>query len=116
LKETKTANGGPECPTLLHYLVKVLLRKDPSLTTFILEMPNIEAASRGVCVIPSKKSVTEIRIVSVQTTLQTVDTIGAGLDRLRQEIAVQKQSRDTQPNDRFVQIMEVMVDRDIRYY
>ena len=48
LKETKTAKGGAECPTLLHYLAKVLLRKDPSLTTFILEMPNVEAAARGI--------------------------------------------------------------------
>ena len=47
MKETKTAKGGLECPTLLHYLARVLMRKDPSLTTFIEEMPNIEAAARG---------------------------------------------------------------------
>jgi hypothetical protein len=74
-------------------------------------MPNVEAASRGACVISSKESVTENRLVSVQTTLQTVDTIGAGLDHIKQEAEVQKQSRDTKPNDRFVQIMEVMVVR-----
>lgn len=39
--------GGAECPTLLHYLAKVLLRTDPSLLTFIEEMPNLEAAARG---------------------------------------------------------------------
>ena len=47
MKETKTARGGPECPTLLHYLAKVLMRKDPSLTTFIEELPSLEAAARG---------------------------------------------------------------------
>jgi hypothetical protein len=57
------------------------------------------------------ESATENRLVSAQTTLQTVDAIGAGLDRLKQEIDVQKRSRDVQPNDRFVQIMEVMVDQ-----
>jgi len=76
-------------------LAKVLVRKDPALTNFILEMPNVEAASR----------------VSVQTTLQRVDTIRAGLDRLNQEIVVQKQLRDTQANDRFVQVMEPFASR-----
>ena len=59
----------------------------------------------------SEEPVTEKRLVSVQTTLQTVDAIGSGLDRLKQEIDVQKQSKDRLPNDRFVQIMEVMVDQ-----
>ena len=48
MKETKTAKGGPECPTLLHYLARVLLRTDPSLVTFIEDMPHLEAAARGV--------------------------------------------------------------------
>lgn len=48
LKETKTVRGGPECPTLLHYLARVLMRKDPLLNTFIDEMPNLEAAARCI--------------------------------------------------------------------
>lgn len=48
MKETKTANGGPECPTLLHYLARVLLRKDPFLVNFIDELPSLEAAARGM--------------------------------------------------------------------
>ena len=47
LKETKTVKATPECPTLLHYVAKVLLKSDPSLVTFIEEMPHIEAAARG---------------------------------------------------------------------
>jgi len=46
MNETKTARATPDCPTLLHYLARVLLRKDPSLTTFIGELPNLEAAAR----------------------------------------------------------------------
>ena len=37
----------PDCPTLLHYLAKVLLRSDPALVTFIDDMPHVEAAARG---------------------------------------------------------------------
>ncbi len=49
MKETRTAKGGPECPTLLHYLARVLMRKDPSLATFIDELPSLEAAARSEC-------------------------------------------------------------------
>ena len=47
LKETKTARGASDCPTLLHYLAKVLMKADPSLATFIEEMLHVEAAARG---------------------------------------------------------------------
>ena len=48
MNETKTARASPDCPTLLHYLARVLLRKDPSLTTFIYELPSLEAATRSM--------------------------------------------------------------------
>lgn len=51
LKETKTAKGTPDCPTLLHYLAKILLKSDPSLTTFIEELPHVEAAARGTLIV-----------------------------------------------------------------
>lgn len=47
LKETKTAKGGTDCPTLLHYLARVLLRTDPGLVNFIDEMRSVEAAARS---------------------------------------------------------------------
>ena len=47
LKETKTAKGETKCPTLLHYLARVLLRTDPALVQFMDEMPHLEAAARG---------------------------------------------------------------------
>ena len=46
LKDTKTTKGGPSCPTLLHYLARLLLRTDATMTTFIEELPNVEAAAR----------------------------------------------------------------------
>lgn len=49
LKETKTAKGGSDCPTLLHYLARVLLRTDPTLVTFVQDLPHLEAAARGLC-------------------------------------------------------------------
>jgi diaphanous 1 len=48
MKETKTAKGGQECPTLLHYLARILLRADPSLVTFVNDLPHLEAAARGI--------------------------------------------------------------------
>ena len=48
MKETKTVKGGPDCPTLLHYLARVLFRTDPSLVTFIQDLPHLEAAARGI--------------------------------------------------------------------
>jgi hypothetical protein len=47
MKETKTAKGGTDCSTLLHYLARVLLRTDPTLVQFVEEMPHLEAAARG---------------------------------------------------------------------
>ena len=47
MKETKTASGGPDCPTLLHYLSRVIMRTDESLISFIDDLPNLEPAARG---------------------------------------------------------------------
>jgi len=47
MKETKTAKGSPECPTLLHYVARVLIRTNPSLTLFIEEMRSVESAARS---------------------------------------------------------------------
>jgi hypothetical protein len=47
MKETKTAIAGTDCPTLLHYLAKVLMREDANLIMFGEELPHVEAAARG---------------------------------------------------------------------
>jgi diaphanous 1 len=47
MKETKTASAGTDCPTLLHYLAKVIMREDAGLIMFSEELPHVEAAARG---------------------------------------------------------------------
>lgn len=47
MKETKTAKTGGDCPTLLHYLARLLLQSDRELVHFITDMPHIEAAARS---------------------------------------------------------------------
>jgi diaphanous 1 len=47
MKETKTAKAGTDCPTLLHYLAKVLMRTDASLVLFVEDLPHVEPAARG---------------------------------------------------------------------
>lgn len=91
LKETKTANADPSCPTLLHYLARVLLRSDPSLVLFIEDLPHAESAAR----------------VSVQTVIASANSIYAGLEQLKNEIIVQRKS--STPGDKFVQVMEPFV-------
>lgn len=93
LKDTKTTKGGPTCPTLLHYLARLLLRTDPSLTTFIDELPNLEAAAR----------------LSVDTIMQTVDAFQLGLQKIRNEIEKLRQIQSISSNDRFIVVMEPYV-------
>ncbi|TFK28908.1 FH2-domain-containing protein [Coprinopsis marcescibilis] len=92
LKETKTVNGGLYCKTLLHYLAKVLLRKDPSITTFIEDLPSLEAASR----------------ISVQTTLQSVTSLVAGLNLAKSELEEYRKVK-APANDRFSSVMEKFI-------
>ena len=47
MKETKTAKASKDCPTLLHYVAKVLLRTDANLVNFMDDMPHVEGAARG---------------------------------------------------------------------
>ncbi|PPQ68279.1 hypothetical protein CVT26_006195 [Gymnopilus dilepis] len=92
MKETKTAKGGPECPTLLHYLARVLLRKDPSMVNFIEDLPSLEAAAR----------------VSVQTVTQSVNALVAGLDKVKAEVEEHRRLQSTH-QDRFVQVMQLFI-------
>ncbi|CDO73783.1 hypothetical protein BN946_scf185015.g111 [Trametes cinnabarina] len=92
LRETKTVKATPDCPTLLHYLAKVLLRSDPSLVTFIEDMPHVEAAAR----------------VSVQTVAQSVQALVIGLKQVNEEID-QLRRMPTISQDRFVVTMQPFV-------
>jgi len=92
MKETKTARGGPDCPTLLHYLAKVLLRSDPSLITFVEDIPHLEAAAR----------------VSVLTVMATIQSLINGLSIVKEELARTQNAPQVQ-GDRFVYVMQPFV-------
>ncbi|EMD40584.1 hypothetical protein CERSUDRAFT_102967 [Gelatoporia subvermispora B] len=94
LRETKTAKGGVECPTLLHYLAKLLLRSDSSLVMYIEDMPHLEAAAR----------------VSPQTLIGCVQSLVAGLKQVRDEIQEVHRLHPS-PEDRFVSVMQPFVSR-----
>lgn len=89
LKETKTAKGGPECPTLLHYLARVLLRTDPELVNFIDEMRSVEAAAR----------------ISAQTLLASAKSLVTGLEQIEEEVQVLKKT-GVPSGDRFIFVMK----------
>lgn len=93
LKETKTVKGGAECPTLLHYLAKVLMRSDPALINFIEELPHLEPAAR----------------VSVQTITQAVNQLLGGLERVREEVRYAQARGKGDGEDRFVLVMQPFV-------
>ena len=48
MKETKTVKASPDCPTLLHYVARVLMKSDPELVNFLDDLPHLEAAARGM--------------------------------------------------------------------
>lgn len=45
LRDTRTGKGAT-CPTLLHYLAKVLLRTDSRLVLFHEDLPSLESVAR----------------------------------------------------------------------
>lgn len=93
MKETKTANAGPGCPTLMHYVARLLLHSDPTLVTFIDDLPNLENAAR----------------IAVQTTLQTVSTLVGGVAAVKTEVATLKRAPTRPPGDKFIPVMEAFV-------
>ncbi|THH10298.1 hypothetical protein EW146_g8409 [Bondarzewia mesenterica] len=93
MRETKTIKGGAECPTLLHYLTRVLLRTDPLLVNYIEDMPHLEAAAR----------------VSVQAMIASISALVNGLNQVDNEVSFARQSRFTLASDRFLYVMEPFV-------
>ncbi len=47
LKDTRASNASGATPTLLHFLARVFLNRDPLLLQYLDEMPHLEAASRS---------------------------------------------------------------------
>ncbi|KAF8138924.1 hypothetical protein EV363DRAFT_1315171 [Boletus edulis] len=85
MKETKTARATPDCPTLLHYIARVLLRTEPKLTRFIEELPDLEPAAR----------------ISFQSVSQAVQSAITSRAKVEAEIQLMKQLRDPSANDQF---------------
>jgi hypothetical protein len=112
MKETKTARAEPGCPTLLHYLARVLMRADPSLCTFIEEIPHLEPAARGkhqtIAMSQLLSDHISVYIVSVQTVIQSIGSVVAGLSQVNEEIRQLKQLRPSIANDRFIHVMQVI--------
>lgn len=91
MRETTTSKASPDCPTLLHFVAKVLLKSDAELVNFLDELPHLEAAAR----------------ISIQTVSSTVATLSAGLAQVQSEIKTLRQGKlKGSPEDRFVQVME----------
>ncbi|KAH0840265.1 hypothetical protein J3R83DRAFT_1272 [Lanmaoa asiatica] len=90
MKETKTAKATSDCPTLLHYIARVLLRTEPKLTLFIEELPSLEPAAR----------------ISFQTVSQAVQSAIASRAKVEAEIQLLKQLRHPSANDQFVTVMQ----------
>lgn len=94
LKETKTAKTGSECPTLLHYLAKILMRSDASLVMFMEDLPHIEAAAR----------------ISVQYVLTSISTLSLGIEKVSEEVSIHKEI-PLDAEDGFIRVMEPFVKR-----
>ncbi|KAF9506490.1 hypothetical protein BS47DRAFT_1399443 [Hydnum rufescens UP504] len=96
LKETKTARAGSDCPTLLHYVARLLNRADPSLIAFAEDLPHLEAAAR----------------VSFQAIIQSISALSRGLHQIELELSACK-APPVGHDDRFIPVMEEFM-RDAR--
>jgi len=93
MKETRTAKGGSDCPTLLHYLAQILMKSNPDVVAFVNDLPHVEAAAR----------------ISVQNTISSVQSISSGLHQVNTEIQFMKNRRSLPSDDRFLGVMEPFV-------
>ncbi|KAG8880257.1 hypothetical protein FRB97_000969 [Tulasnella sp. 331] len=93
LKETKTANSDPSCPTLLHYVARVLLRSDPSSVLFVEDLPHVEPAAR----------------LSIQAVIASANAIFTSMEQAKSEIQAAKKAKGA--DDRFAVVMEPFVNQ-----
>ncbi|KAF9105603.1 hypothetical protein BGX27_009549 [Mortierella sp. AM989] len=95
IRDTKGVEGAkPGSNTLLHYLAKSIHAKDPSLLKFLEEVPHLEAAAR----------------ISVPTLMNSVNSLVAGMNQIREEIRVLRKIRISPLNDHFTDVMEKFAD------
>lgn len=97
LKDTRTGKG-PSCPTLLHYLARVLLRTDPILVLFLEDMPSLEAAARRKsCFLERTRSL--LTSVTISDVFATIAALKTSCDRASAEHTASLVSQDS--SDRF---------------
>ncbi|KAI8360387.1 hypothetical protein B0O80DRAFT_203131 [Mortierella sp. GBAus27b] len=94
IRDTKGIDGKPGSNTLLHYLVKVVGSKDPTMLDFLEEVPHLEAASR----------------ISVQSLMGSVNSLVTGMNQIREEAQKLRTIKTLPPNDLFIEVMEKFVD------
>ncbi|KAG0366943.1 hypothetical protein BGZ54_004660 [Gamsiella multidivaricata] len=95
IRDTKGVEGvKPGSNTLLHYLAKSISANDPNLIKFLEEVPHLEAAAR----------------ISVQTLMNSINSLVAGMNQIREEVRVLRRIRISPPNDFFIEVMEKFVD------
>lgn len=118
LRETRTARA--ECPTLLHFVARTIVKTSPGLALFIEDMPSVSAAARSAS--PSsdfprpqrtdgRRARPPTRPVNVATINQSVAQIAAGVSKINTETALLRASPDKPSNDRFAPVMEAFVAR-----
>ncbi|GAA6056774.1 hypothetical protein JCM3770_006127 [Rhodotorula araucariae] len=93
LQDVRAASPSVATPTLLHYLVRVVRRQNPSLLSFLEEIPHVEAASR----------------VSSATVHDTVQSLVAGVAQAKAELDVLKSIATLSPQDRFIPVMDQFI-------
>ena len=113
MRETTTSKASPDCPTLLHFVAKVLLKFDAELVNFLDELPHLEAAARRKFYCFLLNATTYFYwyfiLVSIHTVSSTVATLSAGLVQVQTEIKLIRQGKlKVSLEDRFIQVMEVM--------
>ncbi|KAF9585106.1 hypothetical protein BGW38_003868 [Lunasporangiospora selenospora] len=95
IRDTKGIEGDkPGSNTLLHYLAKALHEKDPTHIRFLEEVPHLEAAAR----------------ISVSNLSNSINSMVAGMNQIREEVKTMRQIAGTPPNDRFIEVMENFAD------
>ncbi|KAJ7167543.1 formin homology 2 domain-containing protein [Mycena filopes] len=93
-REAKSARPDSDCPTLMHYLARVLMRTDPSLVTFLDDLRHLQATTRQATLKELRKTVTEFSNKTKQ---------------IKSEIEQLKSLKGVAPNDQFVRVMEPFV-------
>ncbi|KAG0234469.1 hypothetical protein BGW41_001142 [Actinomortierella wolfii] len=94
MRDTKGAESNrPGGSSLLHFLAKSVHDKDPTLLTFIDDLPHLEAAAR----------------VSLQSLLATIQSLANGMKAVQEEVKTLRGVPTVLPNDRFIEVMEDFV-------